>query len=90
MVELDKVCINLGQQALFKEFTLSFAAGEIIGLLGPSGCGKTTLLRSIAGFTPIQSGVITVNDRCLACDGQSLPPEKRNISMVLLMALWER
>ncbi|AZR82577.1 MULTISPECIES: ABC transporter ATP-binding protein [Piscirickettsiaceae] len=82
MVELDKVCINLGQQALFKEFTLSFAAGEIIGLLGPSGCGKTTLLRSIAGFTPIQSGVITVNDRCLACDGQSLPPEKRNISMV--------
>lgn len=82
MVALDKICINLGQQALFNDFTLSFSAGEIIGLLGPSGCGKTTLLRSIAGFTPIQSGVITVNDRCVACDGQSLPPEKRNISMV--------
>lgn len=82
MVALDKICINLGQQTLFNDFTLSFSAGEIIGLLGPSGCGKTTLLRSIAGFTPIQSGVITVNDRCLTCDGQSLPPEKRNVSMV--------
>lgn len=27
-------------------------------LLGPSGCGKSTLLKAVAGFLPLQSGVL--------------------------------
>ena len=32
-------------------------------LLGPSGCGKSTLLKAVAGFLPLQSGVLELQGR---------------------------
>src|SRR5205085_5541555 len=65
--------------------TLQIGDGELFTLLGPSGCGKTTLLRMIAGFSPVDGGDIRFGERRV--DG--LPPYARNIGMVFQnYALW--
>jgi iron(III) transport system ATP-binding protein len=51
-------------------------------LLGPSGCGKTTALRAIAGFEPIEAGVIRAHGRILSELGFTEPPGRRRIGMV--------
>ena len=56
--------------------------GEIISLLGPSGCGKTTVLRAVAGFEPIQSGMIQIAGKPVSLANQTVPPEARAIGMV--------
>jgi peptide/nickel transport system ATP-binding protein len=43
---------------IFRDLSLSFEAGECIGLCGPSGSGKSTLGRIIAGIEPVDSGEI--------------------------------
>lgn len=64
---------------------------EFFSLLGPSGCGKTTLLRSVAGFFPIDSGRITIGDQVVA-DGEAgiaVSPEHRSLGMVFQSyAVW--
>ena len=58
-------------------------------LLGPSGCGKTTTLRLIAGFVEPSAGEIRVGDRLISSPQRSLPPERRNMSMIFQSyALW--
>ncbi|MFP4114251.1 MAG: ABC transporter ATP-binding protein [Spirochaetota bacterium] len=64
---------------------------EFFSLLGPSGCGKTTLLRSVAGFFPIDSGRITIGDTVVADRdaGIAVPPEHRSLGMVFQSyAVW--
>jgi iron(III) transport system ATP-binding protein len=67
--------------------------GEFVSLLGPSGCGKTTMLRSIAGLEEPDSGNIEITGKTVFASAgsrrQSLPPEKRGLSMVFQQyALW--
>jgi ABC-type Fe3+/spermidine/putrescine transport system ATPase subunit len=65
--------------------SLDFTPGSFTALLGSSGCGKTTLLRSLSGFVPVESGSIIVGGKDVA----SLPPEKRGMAMVFQSyALW--
>src|SRR5690606_27781752 len=60
------------------DVSISVERGEFFTLLGPSGCGKTTLLRSIAGFSDLTSGSITLD----GSDLRRIPPHKRDIGMV--------
>src|SRR6476646_9615351 len=61
----------------------------MVCLLGPSGCGKTTTLRLIAGFVEPSAGEISVGDRLVSSPSQTLPPERRNMSMIFQSyALW--
>ncbi|MCU0538226.1 MAG: ABC transporter ATP-binding protein [Hydrococcus sp. Prado102] len=62
--------------------SLSLAQGELLGLLGPSGCGKTTLLRIIAGFEQLSSGMVKIAGRTVTGKGSWIPPEQRNTGMV--------
>jgi NitT/TauT family transport system ATP-binding protein len=39
-------------------FSMTLAAGEIVGLVGPSGCGKSTALRLLAGLEAPTRGVV--------------------------------
>lgn len=47
-----------GPQIIIKDLSLSFGAGDFVGLIGPNGHGKTTLLRTISGLTRVQGGSI--------------------------------
>lgn len=58
---------------------LEIAPGEFLTLLGPSGSGKTTLLSMIAGFENVSAGAIYLDGQRL----DTLPPEKRNVGMVV-------
>lgn len=57
-----------------RDISLVIAAGERVVLLGPSGEGKTSLLRAIAGLTPLSRGRILVN----GLDVTEAPPETRD------------
>ncbi len=60
-----------------------------MSLLGPSGCGKTTTLRMIAGFTKPTAGRDPDGRRGDLLPEMSLPPEKRQMSMIFQSyAIW--
>ncbi len=68
-----------GDFPALKPLDLEIAPGEFLTLLGPSGSGKTTLLSMIAGFENVSAGAIYLDGRRL----DTLPPEKRNVGMVV-------
>ena len=68
---------------------LEIKPGEFVSLLGPSGCGKTTTLRMIAGFIDPTAGTIEMDGRVLSSPSGSLPPERRDMSMIFQSyAIW--
>jgi len=88
-LELDRVGKQFGAQSVVDDFSLVVGKGEFISFLGPSGCGKTTTLRLIAGFVEPSAGEIRVGDKLISSPAQSLPPERRNMSMIFQSyALW--
>lgn len=69
--------------------SLDIGHGEFVCLLGPSGCGKTTTLRLVAGFLDTDGGEIRVGDRVVSAPGRTVPPERRNMSMIFQSyAVW--
>ncbi len=49
----DKYSVN--------DISFSVSAGEVVGLVGSNGAGKSTIIKSIIGVLPFQSGEIKVN-----------------------------
>ncbi len=78
MIEFRDVHKYYGDYHALRGIDGTIKAGEFFSLLGPSGCGKTTLLRTIAGFEGISSGVIMIDDRNMA----GVPANVRPTNMV--------
>ena len=88
-VELEELTKRFGNAVALDGLTLSIAHGSLVCLLGPSGCGKTTTLRLVAGFMDPDGGSIRVGGRVVSEPGRSLPPERRQMSMIFQSyALW--
>jgi len=88
-VELRDLTKRYGDVAVVDDISLTIEHGHLVCLLGPSGCGKTTTLRLIAGFVEPSHGEIRVGDKLVSSPAHSLPPEKRNMSMIFQSyALW--
>jgi ABC-type Fe3+/spermidine/putrescine transport system ATPase subunit len=86
---LTDVSRRFGSVTAVDRFSLTLPAGEFVSLLGPSGCGKTTTLRMIAGFLAPSDGTIAMDGRVISSPASSLPPEKRNMSMIFQSyAIW--
>ena len=73
----------VNESFVLKDINLEIHSGEIITILGPSGCGKTTLLRIIAGLEKQTGGTIKINNNIISNKHYSMPPEKRNIGLVV-------
>ncbi len=86
---LTDVSRRFGTVTAVDRFSLTLHPGEFVSLLGPSGCGKTTTLRMIAGFLEPSDGTIDMDGRRISAPGSTLPPEKRNMSMIFQSyAIW--
>jgi NitT/TauT family transport system ATP-binding protein len=48
---------------------LQVEPGEFVSILGPSGCGKSTIIGAIAGYTPVSSGQVLVDDQPIHSPG---------------------
>jgi len=79
---LDNVDLFYGPKQALQDISLVVPSGSLVAILGPSGCGKTSLLMSVAGLTPIESGVITSGSHELSSENRSVPPEQRGIAWV--------
>ncbi|MCP4596620.1 ATP-binding cassette domain-containing protein, partial [Neptuniibacter sp.] len=53
------------QQPVIKDLSLSFAAGEFIGLIGANGAGKSTLLQLLLGLLPADHGQVHCGNKSL-------------------------
>ena len=69
--------------SIIKDFNFSLKKGEIVSILGPSGIGKTTLLRIVAGLEDVMDGEIIISDKVASKKNFLLPPEKRNLGLVV-------
>ena len=58
LLEVQGLHAAYGKSQVLFDIHAQVQAGEVIGLLGRNGMGKTTLIRSIIGLKPIQSGAV--------------------------------
>jgi urea transport system ATP-binding protein len=63
MLKLQDYNVAYGQSRVIKDMNLEIGEGEIVSLVGRNGMGKTTLLKSLVGMVPQQSGVITLDGK---------------------------
>lgn len=81
-LEVTDLDIAYPPKRVVEGVSFKMAEAAIGCLLGPSGCGKTTLLRAIAGFEPVQRGLIWLEGVELSRPHWTLPPEQRRIGMM--------
>ncbi|WP_375537045.1 ABC transporter ATP-binding protein [Alteribacillus sp. HJP-4] len=77
-LEVKDMTISFGDNVILENITFSAERGEILSLAGRSGTGKSTLLRSIAGFTPISAGSLRIDGKSM----QVVKAEKRPVVMI--------
>jgi len=88
-LSVNRLSCVFGSFTAVDQLSLDIAPGEFISLLGPSGCGKTTTLRMIAGFVRPTGGTIGMDGETISAPEGSLPPEKRQMSMIFQSyAIW--
>lgn len=72
MLKVKDVEKSFGKTKVLKGVNLELKEGEITVVVGPSGGGKTTLLRCISGLVKPDSGSISINDKYLYKNGDTL------------------
>ena len=65
MLATQDLGCSLGKYPILNGVDLEVPEGEMMALVGPNGTGKSTLLRTLAGLLPIQSGRVLVAGRDL-------------------------
>jgi iron(III) transport system ATP-binding protein len=81
-LSLNNITVGYDGIKVVHDVELTLGNGQIGCLLGPSGCGKSTLLRAIAGFEPVMSGEITMDQKLLSSSTFTESPENRKVGMV--------
>lgn len=75
LLQVNNLSVNYGTTRIIENLSLTVANGNTLVLLGESGCGKTTLLRTLAGLVPLQSGEVLVD----GVPVQNVEPQHRGI-----------
>lgn len=58
ILEVRNVSFGYGQRPVLKDVSFAIDKGNLVALLGPNGCGKTTLLKTMLGLLPLDSGEV--------------------------------
>lgn len=61
MLEVRQLAKRYGEAAVFRDVSLSVAAGEFVAIVGESGVGKSTLLNCMAGLDNWDEGRVVVD-----------------------------
>jgi branched-chain amino acid transport system ATP-binding protein len=72
MLQIEKVSKNFGGLQALSSVSISFTAGEFVGLIGPNGSGKTTLINCISGLHRPDAGWIRLGRETISL----LPPHR--------------
>jgi spermidine/putrescine transport system ATP-binding protein len=78
VIAVERVSKRYGDFVAVHDASFEIERGEFFSMLGPSGCGKTTLLRMIAGFEDVSSGVLRLD----GVDVVGVPPYRRHVNTV--------
>ncbi len=86
-LELENVSVsyrmpNRSKKIVIDSLFMDLPTGYIGSLLGRSASGKTTILRAIAGFEPVTSGIIRLGGSIISSLNIQVAPEERRIGMV--------
>lgn len=68
LLRCTDVNASYGSMQVLFGIDLVVQEGEILALLGTNGAGKSSLLKSITGLLPAQSGTITLDGRAIEAD----------------------
>lgn len=87
MLEVNGVSVSYGKSRIVNKVSFGVDANEKLAILGRNGVGKTTLLKSIVGLLPAQTGTISLGNVNLtkmktyerACSGIAYVPQGREI-----------
>ena len=63
VLSVNELSVTFGGIRAVNGATFDVWAREIVGVIGPNGAGKTTIFDLISGFTPCDTGQITLNGR---------------------------
>ncbi len=55
---LSRVAVAFGARTLVTGLDLSVSDGDVVALVGPNGSGKSSLMRSVVGELPLESGTV--------------------------------
>lgn len=63
LLQISHLNVGYGDEIIIQDLSLTLEAGNRLVICGPNGCGKTTLIKSLLGEIPIQSGLIKLDNR---------------------------
>lgn len=66
MLTVKNLHVAYGQSKVIRDVSFQVKAGESLAIMGRNGMGKSTLLKSLIGMIPSQSGIIDIDDIPLA------------------------
>jgi iron(III) transport system ATP-binding protein len=81
-LNLQSVKIVLDSKVILDDVNLKIDTGEIVSLMGSSASGKTSLIRSIAGFHNISSGLIQIDDQIVDDSIRRSDVAMRNVGVI--------
>jgi urea transport system ATP-binding protein len=87
MLDVNNVSVSYGKSRIINNVSFSVKSSEKLAVLGRNGVGKTTLLKSMIGLLPMQTGTICLDNVDLtkkkayerACSGIAYVPQGREI-----------
>ena len=82
LLEVKNLTLAYAENVVVSKASFSMRKGEIIVILGASGDGKTSLLKSIAGLLPVQSGEIVFDGKTVKDALNKLVPGHDQIKLI--------
>ena len=58
VIELKDVNVRYGELLVLEKASMNVMKGDVVGVVGPNGGGKTTLINTIIGNVPFESGSV--------------------------------